>query len=200
MKVISGQRSAISTHAACGFVFAYTALALIGCGGPPRANTPFLTSVDLVHMTDRMSESFADDEIINKRTQDHEPWVISIYRVVNHTNQIIRENERWLYIGRLRSRLSQAGFSEDKSLIWIVPPEQWPRIATELGGAQEPPELRMTPTHLLTAEFHALTQTGPGGRSDTYHCAYELLDLNTGEVIWQDAWEVKRAVAGLTFD
>lgn len=198
---INAQPVHSSAQAARGLVIAFLTFAFLGCGGsPPRAHTPFLTSVDLVHMTDQMSESFAGDDRISRRTPDDEPWVISIHRMVNHTNQIIRENERWLYVGRLRSRLSQAGFSENKSLIWIVPPEQWPRIAEELGGAPEPLELRMTPTHLLTAEFNVLTQSGPGGRSDAYHCAYQLLDLSSGEIIWEDAWEVKRAVAGLTFD
>jgi acetyl esterase/lipase len=184
--------------AACGLALILTTLALTACGGPPTARTTFLNAVDLVHMTDQMAQSFANDEMISERTPQDEPWVISIYRVVNHTNQIIREHERWLYLGRLRAQLAQSNFSDDRSVIWVIPPERWPLVADELGPA--PPELRMRPTHLLTAEFNVLTQTHARGRSDAYVCSYQLVDLESGSIVWEDAWEVKRAIAGLTFD
>lgn len=175
---------------------------LTGCGGRPKIRTPFLQSVDLVEMTDRMAESFTAAEVISSRSPDDDPWVTSIYRVVNHTNQIIPEREKWLYVGRLRAMLARSDVSQEKSLIWIVPPERWPDIAGAMNAdvTGEPYGLRMNPTHLLTAQFNALTTTSGAGRSDAYFCAFELLDLDTGRIVWQDAWEVKRAVTGLTYD
>jgi hypothetical protein len=58
----------------------------------------------------------------------------------------------------------------------------------------------MAPTHLLTAEFDALTLTSARGRSDMYHCGFELVDLRDGQSVWHDRWEVKRAVSGLMYD
>jgi len=179
-------------------LLAMALLVVTGCGGPPRVRTTFLTSVDLAHMTDQMAQSFASDEIMSQRSPNDEPWVISIYRIVNHTNQIIREHERWLYIARLRGQLARAGFSDERSIVWVVPPERWALVADELGPP--PPELRLSPTHLLTAEFNALTRTSPRGRSDAYVCSYQLVSLETGGIVWEDSWEVKRAVSGLTFD
>ncbi len=182
----------------------WTGAVLAGCGGgPPTARTTFLNSVDLVHMTDRMAESFAQDETIRASTDTDDPWVISIYRVVNHTNQIMPERERWLYIGRLRSLLSQTDLMRDRRIVWVVPPERWPLIVEELGpeyGPTDPSMMRRSPTHLLTAEFNALTQTHARGRSDAYLCAFQLVDLESGRIVWEDAWEVKRAVSGLMFD
>ena len=185
-------------------------LSLGGCVSPPQARTTFLTSADLVEMTDRMARSFTRDEIIASRSSSDEPWVISIYRVVNHTNQIMPERERWMYIGRLRALLAQCRLemtlanqtdvSQQRSLIWIVPPERWPMIAQELGADHEPYGLRMNPTHQLTAEFHTLTNTSAAGRSDAYLCSFQLIDLRSGSIVWEDSWEVKRAVRGLTFD
>ena len=178
------------------------ALALAGCGGPPRVNTPFLQSVDLLEMTDRMAESFTASEVISSRPDDASPWVISIYRVINHTNQLIPDREKWLYVGRLRAMLARTDVSQKHALIWIVPPERWPQIAEAMNAdpAHEPPNLRMEPTHVLTAQFNALTSTSAQGRSDAYLCAFELLDLSTGSIVWIDSWEVKRAVSGLTYD
>ena len=151
-------------------------------------------------MTDRMAQSFAGDEVIGKRSAGDEPWVISVYRIVNHTNQIIPDREKWLYTARLRAMLAQSDFADKRSIIWVIPPERWPIIAEELGVSEEPYGLRMNPTHQLTAEFHALTNTSGLGRSDAYFCDYQLLDLQTGTMIWEDAWEVKRHASGLTYD
>lgn len=174
-------------------------IALVGCG-PPKVRTTFLRSVDLVEMTDTMAQSLATADVITSRTPDHEPWVISMYRVVNHTNQIIPEREKWLYLARLRALLAQTRLSDERSLIWIIPPERWSIVADELGVSDEPYGLRMNPTHQLAAEFNALTNTSARGRSDTYVCAYQLIDLGLGTIVWEDAWEVKRAISGVTYD
>lgn len=172
-----------------------------GCAmAPPQARTTFLRSVDLVEMTDRMAQSFANDEVIGRRTSADEPWVISIHRVVNHTNQIIPEREKWLYVGRLRAQLDRSNLAAERRIIWIIPPERWGLVSEELGVSEEPYGLRMDPTHLLTAEFLTLTSTTGRGRSDAYLCSFQLLDLESGRIIWEDAWEVKRAVSGLTYD
>jgi hypothetical protein len=170
---------------------------LAGCGGPPRANTTFLRSVDAVDMTDRMARSFAADADIGGGT---EPWIISLHRVANQTNQLIPEREKWLYMGRLRALLATSGLTRERNIVWVIPPERWPMVAEELGVSEEPYGLRLDPTHLLTAEFHALTVTSGRGRSDTYVCDFQLLDLATGVIAWEDAWEAKRASAGVTYD
>jgi hypothetical protein len=174
-------------------------LALGGCGATPLPKTTFLGSVDLVDMTEQMSRSFANDPRIAGRTADDEPWVISIHRVANNTNQIIPENEKWAYVGRLRAKLAESDLSRERSIIWVVPPERWPLITRELG-LPEPPDQRMSPTHLLTAQFEALTTSFGRGRSDAYVCDYQLVDLRSGLMVWEDAWEVKRSVMGLMYD
>ena len=166
---------------------------------PPTTRTTFLQSADLVEMTDRMAESFAHDAALGGRRPDGEPWVISVHRVVNHTNQIIPEREKWLYVGRLRARLARSDLSERYNLIWVIPPERWPLVAEDVAD-EEPYGLRMNPTHLLTAEFYALTNTSGRGRSDTYVCSFQLLEIGGGRLVWEDAWEVKRAREGLTYD
>lgn len=175
---------------------------LTACGGPPKVRTPFLRSVDLIDMTDRMAESFTASEVIRQRSPENDPWVISIYRVINHTNQVIPDREKWLYIGRLRAMLARSDVSPRHALIWVVPPERWPNIAEAMNADvnAEPPYMRLPPTHVLTAQFNALTTTSGSGRSDTYLCAFELLELATGRMVWQDSWEVKRTVRGLTYD
>ena len=169
-----------------------------GCSAAPKVKTTFLSSVDLIDMTDRMAASFAADEVVGERTSQSPPWVISIHRAQNFTNQIIPDREKWLYLGRLRAQLQQSDIVRQRNIIWVIPPERWPMVQEELGDA--PPELRMRPTHELTAEFAALTSTSGRGRSDAYLCEYQLLELSTGRIVWSDHWEVKRAASGKTYD
>src|SRR5438034_9280043 len=96
-------------------------LVLAGCGGPPKPHTTFLRSVDLIDMTDRMAESFAHNDVISARTPNDQPWVISMYRVANYTNQIIPDREKWLYLARLRVLLAQSDLANQRHLIWIIP-------------------------------------------------------------------------------
>ena len=171
-----------------------------GCS-TPTTRTSFLRSVDLVEMTDSMSMKLAGDPVIQSRTPADDPWVISLNRVANKTNQIIRDGEKWLYVGRLRAMLAQSGIADDHALIWVIPPEQWERIRGEVGDLDGKPIDRRAPTHQLTAEFFSLTNTeASSGRSDTYLCSYQLLDLVTGSIVWEDSWEVKRVTSGRTFD
>jgi hypothetical protein len=194
-------RFACATASATGMLAA--AVIFAGCSAP-QPRTTFLNSVDLVEMTDRMAQSFAADPEIEASASSEAPMVISIHRVVNQTNQIIPDREKWLYVARLRAMLSQSSLTRDLRTIWVIPPQQWARLIDELGP--EPPDLRTPPTHELTATFYALTNTvgisggGPGGRSDAYFCSYELVDLHSGRIVWEDKWEVKRARTGLTYD
>jgi len=147
-----------------------------------------------------MAESFASDEVLGARTPVDDPMIISLYRIVNHTNEVIPEREKWLYAGRLRAVLARSAMAERHSIIWIIPPDRWQAVADALPDPERPNLMRLDPTHVLTAEFNALTNTTARGRSDTYVCSYQLIDINTGSLTWEDSWEVKRSITGLTFD
>ena len=180
-------------------LFIVIMLMLAGCAHrPPAAQTTFLNAVDLQDMTDRMAMSFAEDPEIASRDSTSPPWIISINRMTNHTNEIIPNREKWLYVARLRALLGSTGLARNRNMVWIIPPERWADLQSELGSA--PSELRLPPTHQMSAEFTSLTNTSRHGRSDAYLCEYRLVDLATGELIWTDFWEVKRAATGLTFD
>ncbi len=176
----------------------FAILLAAGCAGcaAPEVRTTFLGSVDLVDMTDHMADSFAADPVIGRRSEASETWVISIDRVVNHTNQIIPVREKWLYTTRMRARLAGSDIARRRNIIWVVPPERWPTAAGELESEHR----RLPPTHLLAAEFQTLTRTSAAGRSDTYVCAFQLTNLRDGRLVWEDLWEVKYAAQGLTWN
>ncbi len=147
---------------------------LIGCSAP-RVNNTRLTGTDLVAMTDAMVGSLANDPQVAARSGR---WIIAADRVVNHTNDIIPRREQQAYLARLRALLNEA---ELPGMVFVREAE-----LASIG--------RTRPTHVLTAEFYALTHAGRTARSDAYLCTFGLVDLADDTVIWEDRYEVKYQV------
>ncbi len=164
--------------------------AMTGCS-PPQVNTTRLGAVDLVAMTDQMAASLVNQPEIAARSADAEPWVVTIYRVINRTNDYLPEGERWAFVARLRAALARSNALAQRNIRWVLPAGREP---AERGGT------RATPTHALTATFSSLTIADRNIRSDTYVCAYQLTDLRNDQVIWEDRYEVKYVVERTKFD
>jgi hypothetical protein len=160
----------------------------LGCCATPRIQTTQLTSTDVVQMTDEMTASLTGDEFVSSRTPDSEPWVFSIDRVRNLTEHPMSMNQRWATMVRLRSRLAQTEFARERSITWILPPDLWQQYAPD---SYEPAAQRRLPTHSLHATFYSDTTSSLAGRSDAYLCAFTLTDLATGQIVWEDSFEVK---------
>jgi len=162
-----------------------------GCS-PPQVNTTRLDSVDLVAMTDRMATSLLNTPAIAQRAAASPRWVVTIYRVFNETNDYLPESERWAFVARLRARLAEAEALKKRNIDFVMPAGK--------AGFADAAGPRATPTHALTATFHAHTVANRRIRSDTYICAYRLVDLKTDRLVWEDRYEVKYAVERNKFD
>ena len=55
-------------------------------------------------------------------------------------------------------------------------------------------------SHALRATFLSDTQSSVRARVDAYLCAFQLLELESGRLVWEDAFEVKYAVERNAFD
>lgn len=161
--------------------------ALTACAAP-RAATTQLTSTDVVKMTDDMTLSLLADELIGQRSQTSTRWVISIDRVRNLTEHPMTVQQRWATMARLRARLAQTDFARQRNLVWILPPDLWQQYDRDTYA---PTAQRLLPTHSLHATFYSDTVTSLAGRSDAYLCLFTLTDLATGQIIWEDRFEVK---------
>lgn len=166
---------------------ASVAAGLTGCAAP-RVVTTQLTSTDVVKMTDSMTASFTADELISSRSPESDQWVFSIDRVRNLTEHPMTMQQRWATMARLRSRLAQTDFSRERNIVWILPPDLWQQYARD---SYDPAAQRRLPTHSLHATFYSDTSSSLAGRSDAYLCAFTLTDLATGQIVWEDRFEVK---------
>lgn len=160
---------------------------LTGCAAP-RVVTTRLTSTDVVEMTDRMTASLTGDEFISSRSTASQPWVFSIDRVRNLTEHPMTMSERWATMARLRARLAQTDFSDQRNITWVLPPDIWQQYAPDSYDAAAQ---RRLPTHSLHATFYSDTTSSLAGRSDAYLSLFTLTDLATGQIVWEDRFEVK---------
>lgn len=160
--------------------------ALLGCAaGPPRAETTMLGSVDLVRMTDRMSASLLAADVLD------EGMVIATDRVVNRTNHIMHEGEREHFLVRLRAHLAQNESLRDAGVTFVARPDEVSQFARPADSGDR----GKGPTHALTATFLSLTHVTRQLREDLYECAFQLQDLRSREIIWEDAYGVEYSVS-----
>ncbi|QNN24784.1 hypothetical protein HED60_21735 [Planctomycetales bacterium ZRK34] len=165
---------------------------LAGCGDP-QINTTRLGSADLVTMTDQMTASLMSSDVIASRTTASAPWVITMDRVSNQSNDIIPEREKWAFMARLRSQLNNSQALSQRNIRFVLSKHAAEQVAERY-------DQRTTPTHALAATFYSVTEAGRAARSDTYLCAFQLLDLRDDHVMWEDRYEVKYATVRNRFD
>lgn len=164
------------------------ALPLVGCS-VPKLNTTRLDSIDLVTMTDQMAASLTSSEAITGSDRSSKPWTVTMDRVSNQTNDIMPEGEKRAFLARLRAQLNQSPALASRNITFVAPLAQ--RQATE--ELQVAPTA-IRPTHALTATFYAASERTRAARSDAYLAAFQLLDLKTNQIVWEDRYEVKYAV------
>lgn len=179
-----------------GAVGASAAAGFGGCA-VPRVNTTMLTAADVVRMTDLMAESLNRSPAIARRTPAEPRWVFTMDRVTNRTEHPLDDSEKWGIMARFRARLTASDVARDRAVSFVLPASEWERYAKEYF---DPEQARLRPTHALRAEFRSDTRSALGGRDDAYLCAFQLLDLESGVIVWEDAYEVKYRVLRNSFD
>lgn len=166
-------------------------LLLAACSAPRVQNTR-LGSADLVAMTDAMAASLLMSPVIAERTPASPRMVIVMDRITNRSDQYLPRSEQWLFMNRLRALLNQRDALRGRNMVFVLSKQQ----AEVLGERHEADVVadRTTPTHALAATLYSATQVTRATRSDMYLAAFNLIDLQSQDVLWEDTYEVKYAV------
>ena len=166
-----------------------------GCAAADR--TTQLTTQDLRTMTERMAASLLVDADVAAIMAAGEPMVVTLDRVSNFTNDIMPNREKWLFMARLRSQLTQTPAMSQRGMQFVLP-QAWAASLSDRHG--DVFTERTGATHALAATFYASTELNRERRRDTYLCTFQLIDLKTDGVIWEDSFEVVRAAVRNRFD
>ncbi len=150
-----------------------------------------LQSRDLVDMTNRLA---ADLLKIPEIAQNPNKVIIVMTGIDNKTSQPWQNDQ--IYLARMRALLNQ--YARDRIAFVIQPQELQQLQQQELGGAggdafeqssrgQVPQNTRMIPQYALKGVFYDL----PNSATTYYLCTFQLVNLQTGEVVWEGHYETR---------
>ena len=157
----------------------------------PRIDNTSLTSIDLVRMTDQMAASLIASGIIDTSTPENQ-LIIVADRVVNRTNQIIDAGEKQLFLTKLRATLNENPSLKKRGIIFVARPDELSQFSEPIPDNTN--VKHRGPTHALTAVFNTLTNVDRTERDETYECDFQLQNLKTRKIEWEDAYTVRYVV------
>jgi hypothetical protein len=182
---------------------------MLGASGPLAAcaargaTSTRLTGDDLSEFAARTAQAMQESDAFKLRDESSPRMVIAISRVENLTNDLIPRREQWAMMARVRDSGAMVNLGRRKNFALVIPAEH-----LEEGlrtGVLEPGtgDLR-APTHEMTGTLLSATRSGAASgvraRTDAYVCEFRLTDLASGELVWSDGFEIKRAAMGRSFD
>jgi hypothetical protein len=170
---------------------------LAGCAGAVSAgrNTA-LDSVDLVMMTDDMAAKIVSDPDVQGALRDSGKLKVVVQPVENQmVGEVLPRGPAEAFTARVRSLLAK---SAPGNFTWIMNRDAFYRLRNqELDVDLGPSPEAINPDYALQARFSSLTDEDVKHRSSYYLCVYELLNLQTRNVLWSGSYEVKKtAVKG----
>ncbi|MEQ9461140.1 MAG: hypothetical protein RIG82_09340 [Phycisphaeraceae bacterium] len=171
---------------------------LTACAEPVR--TTRTDTEDFSRMSSAIAQDLLAAPAIAERRPDSQPWVIVADRIENLSSEVLSPLERKATIRRILSGAPLKQLADNKNITFIVPMDDVQNARNT--GIPELQQLAANrqPTHRLAATFRSATRAQAKQRTDAYDCAFELLDLQTGQLLWTGSIEFKRAAVGHIWD
>jgi hypothetical protein len=171
------------------------ALLLAGCTGAVQSgHNTALDAVDLVAMTDDMAARIVADPEVQAAVRDEGSLKVVVQPVENRmVGEVLPRGPAEAFTARVRSLLAKAA---PGNFTWIMNRDAFYRLRNrELDVDLGPSPEAIDPRYALQASFSSPTDEDLKRRSSYYLCIYELLDLQTRNVLWTGSYEVKKIAA-----
>lgn len=170
-----------------------------GCASTRERSTR-LTATDVRDMSAEMAASLAGSDFLRERGPDSERMVIAIDRVENLSSDVVPVSEQWYLMERVRASTPIQSLGTQRNIGFVIPAEHLKRLK-ERGGAEAAMAAeRRAPTHAMRGVLRSVTRAVALARTDLYSFECRIIDLSTGDIVWSDSFELKRAAAGLSYD
>jgi PBP1b-binding outer membrane lipoprotein LpoB len=179
-------------------IIATTSLCILGliagCAGNNTAvshgKTTALDSANLVEMTEDMTAKILKDPEVQSALGEKSKLKVVIQPVENKmVGEVLPRGAKEAFVARLRSLLQERA---PEKFTWVMNRDNWYAIRDkELDRGPDPN--RVQPEYALTARFSSITDESSKHRSSYYLCVYDLTDVNTGQTLWTDKYEVKKS-------
>jgi len=168
---------------------------LLGLGcfsiSPSRVNLE-LDDTDVQQMAQKMAESLSRS--CGPTASSGRP-VIVMHKILNETTQILSP----IFLAKLRTLLTRHAAGR---MLFVLSRAAWDELDSERGrrGNDRGQDERLTPRFALGGTFYSHTLENKEGRSDYVLCTFQLSDLQTGTLVWEDSYDLKRRAHRELFD
>lgn len=170
-------------------------LAICGCHSAIKhAKTTALSGADLVSITDDMANKIAVSDAVNAAIAREGALTVVVQPVVNHLRaEVIPSGEALAFTGRVRALLSE---KSHEKFVWVMNKQAFYDLqARQLDNIPPGPDpQRLQPRYALTATFSGLSEESRKSRNVYYLCQFELTNLQDGQVLWTDKYELSKKV------
>ena len=165
-----------------------------GCGNNTAVShgrNTALDGADLVEMTDDMSQKILASPMVQKELARRGALKVVVQPVENKmVGEVLPRGPATAFTARLRVLLAEK--APDR-FTWVMNRDAWHDLRSREVDRGPDPD-RVQPQYALTARFSSITDESSRRRTAYYLCAYVLTDLDNGQVLWTDRYEVKKTV------
>lgn len=158
-----------------------------------------MTVDDYVHIATEMAEKLRSSRFLVERSSQSPELVFAVNKVQNLSSDIISVPTQWYMQERVVNSLPLAALSREKNISFVMPAEKV-RGAKAALEVDEHFGADRRPTHVMSATFRSVTRSAGKDRTDLYYSEYAIADLSSGEIVWTDKVEFKRAAHGVAWD
>lgn len=172
------------------------------CAAPARrtsGQSTAITTEDMTEITEEITSKLAGSDFLASRTPDSPPLTITLRKVINYTSDVIRDSDRWYLMYRVLDSFSIQTLSKERNIRITIPVERLAELRANVPDAERAASAR-APTHIMEAIFRSVTASSNSNRTDAYYCQYRITELASGQVVWSDRFEFKRAAVGRAYN
>lgn len=173
-------------------VASWFACSLIGCASAVSSgHNTALDSVDLVAMTGDMAGKIVADPEVRRAIAGEGKLKVVVQPVENEmVGEVLQRGAAEAFTARVRALLAEAAPGD---FTWIMNRDAFyhlrgKELEVDLGPSPE----AINPRYALQARFRSLTDEDLKHRSSYYLCVYELMNLETRDILWSGKYEVKK--------
>ena len=181
--------------------WAFAVMGVLAAGGCNKdainkdRQSAFLTTDDLVKMTDQMAASIIADPDVQAATAQR-PMIIVLKPIDNQSNEVIRGAELQVYVHRVRSLLAKEPALRER-FVFVLNRADYEALRQQEGMSEAQlgvPETRMQPEYALTGIFYASTNVDLKRRSENYLCTFRMTNLQTSRQLWEGSYETSKHI------
>lgn len=175
----------------------------VAAGGVACASTQKttrLTTDDVKELAVQMAASLAQSDLLKERSPASERIVVAMDKVENLSSDVVPVSEQWYLMEGIRASSPIDALRAQRNVVFVIPAAQLQQLKDRVGAEAALAGAGRDPSHAMRGVLRSVTRTAGVDRTDLYSFETRLIDLGSGDVVWSDSFEIKRAAVGKQYD